>query len=75
MRYIISTSKKDACVYKSMYLYVFDFTFHEFVFSGTAEDYKLLEQMNKVTIGRYSEMKHISHNISKSMKDLNDKCK
>ena len=42
--------------------------------AGSAEDYKLLEQMNKTTITRYVEMKHIAHNISKSMKDLNDKC-
>merc|ERR1712150_134931 len=39
----------------------------------TAEDYKLLEQMNKGPITRYVEMKHIAHNIGKSMKDLNEK--
>lgn len=43
--------------------------------TGTAEDYKLLEQMNKVTIGKYQEMKTVTVNIDKAMKDLNEKCK
>ena len=42
---------------------------------GTAEDYKLLEQMNRTTITKYSEMKQIAVNIHKAMVDLNDKCK
>ncbi len=42
---------------------------------GTAEDYSLLERMNKATAGKYVEMKQIASNISKAMKDLNEKCK
>ncbi len=45
-----------------------------FCVSGTAEDYKLLEQMNRVTIHKYDEMKTVALNIDKAMKDLNDKC-
>lgn len=40
---------------------------------GTAEEYKLLEQMNQVTINKYSEMKHIAMNISRAMVELDDK--
>ncbi|KAK2160738.1 hypothetical protein LSH36_127g06053 [Paralvinella palmiformis] len=41
----------------------------------TAEDYRLLENMNKATLNKYIEMKQITSNISKSIKDLNEKCK
>lgn len=40
---------------------------------STAEDYKLLEQMNRATITKYTEMKHIAVNIHKAMVDLNEK--
>ena len=43
--------------------------------AGSSEEYKLLEQMNKVTLTKYVEMKQIASNISKAMKDLNEKCK
>ncbi|ELT93760.1 hypothetical protein CAPTEDRAFT_152254 [Capitella teleta] len=39
----------------------------------SSEEYKLLEQMNKVTLKKYVEMKQIASNISRAMKDLNDK--
>jgi len=39
----------------------------------TAEDYKLLEQMNKVTATKYSDMEQITANISKGMNQLNVK--
>ncbi|CAL1529847.1 unnamed protein product, partial [Lymnaea stagnalis] len=42
---------------------------------GTIEDYKLLERMNKVTMTKYSEMKHIALSISGALKELNDKYK
>lgn len=41
---------------------------------GTIEDYKLLEKMNKVTICKYSEMKHIALSIGSALHDLNEKC-
>ncbi|XP_055909515.1 biogenesis of lysosome-related organelles complex 1 subunit 2 [Eupeodes corollae] len=37
------------------------------------EDYKLLEDMNKVTISKYSEMKHVAEGLNLSTNDLNDK--
>ena len=52
-------------------------TFLSFVFlclTGTSEDYRLLEQMNKATITKYVEMKSISANITRAMKELNEKC-
>ncbi|XP_017784346.1 PREDICTED: biogenesis of lysosome-related organelles complex 1 subunit 2 [Nicrophorus vespilloides] len=42
--------------------------------TSTLEDYKLLENMNRATITKYSDMKHIAVNINKSMVDLNEKC-
>ncbi|XP_072038957.1 biogenesis of lysosome-related organelles complex 1 subunit 2-like [Amphiura filiformis] len=41
--------------------------------ASTAEDYKLLEQMNRLTTDKYGEMKQMGLEIGKSMKDLNDK--
>ena len=41
--------------------------------ASTAEDYKLLEQMNRLTTEKYGEMKQTGLEIGKSMKDLNDK--
>ncbi len=43
--------------------------------SGTCEDYRLLENMNKLTSLKYMEMKDISINISRNLQDLNNKCK
>ncbi|XP_075697553.1 biogenesis of lysosome-related organelles complex 1 subunit 2 isoform X1 [Rhinoderma darwinii] len=40
---------------------------------ATSEDYKLLENMNKLTCLKYMEMKDISGNISRNLKDLNKK--
>ncbi|XP_041364686.1 biogenesis of lysosome-related organelles complex 1 subunit 2-like [Gigantopelta aegis] len=40
---------------------------------GTAEDYKLLEKMNKVTLTKYSEMKHIALNVATALQELNEK--
>ncbi|KAK6185171.1 hypothetical protein SNE40_007463 [Patella caerulea] len=42
---------------------------------GTVEDYRLLEKMNKVTVCKYSEMKHIAMNIETALKELNSKYK
>ncbi|XP_076008902.1 biogenesis of lysosome-related organelles complex 1 subunit 2 [Genypterus blacodes] len=41
--------------------------------TGTCEDYRLLENMNKLTSLKYMEMKDISINISRNLQDLNDK--
>ena len=40
---------------------------------STTEDYKLLEQMNKVTATKYSDMEQITANINKGMTQLNSK--
>lgn len=40
---------------------------------STSEDYQLLERMNKATISKYVEMKHIASNISKAMTNLHEK--
>ena len=42
---------------------------------GTVEDYKLLEQMNKITLSKYAEMKNLSTAVGNSLQDLNDRCK
>ena len=42
--------------------------------TGTAEDYRLLEQMNVAVTGRTSEMKEVACNIQRAMTDLNNKC-
>ncbi|XP_063322905.1 biogenesis of lysosome-related organelles complex 1 subunit 2 [Pelmatolapia mariae] len=41
--------------------------------TGTCEDYRLLENMNKITSLKYMEMKDISINISRNLQDLNNK--
>jgi len=39
------------------------------------EDYRLLENMNKATSDKYSDMKNIASNVARTMTDLNEKCK
>ncbi|XP_037559573.1 biogenesis of lysosome-related organelles complex 1 subunit 2-like [Dermacentor silvarum] len=41
--------------------------------SSTLDDYRLTEEMNKLTITKYSDMKQIAGNVSKALKDLNEK--
>lgn len=41
----------------------------------THDDYKLLENMNRAMITKYTDMKHIATNITKNMSELNEKCK
>ncbi|KAK5646971.1 hypothetical protein RI129_005435 [Pyrocoelia pectoralis] len=41
--------------------------------TATQEEYKLLENMNRATITKYSDMKHIATNIGKSIGELNEK--
>ncbi|XP_027699179.1 biogenesis of lysosome-related organelles complex 1 subunit 2 [Vombatus ursinus] len=41
--------------------------------TASSEDYKLLENMNKLTSLKYLEMKDIAVNISRNLKDLNQK--
>jgi len=38
---------------------------------STTEDYKLIEQMNRVTATKYSDMEQITANIAKGMTNLN----
>ena len=40
---------------------------------STAEEYKLLEQMNRVTATKYSDMRQITANVAKGVEQLNDK--
>lgn len=42
--------------------------------TSTLDDYKLLENMNRATISKYSDMKNIAANVGKSMVELNQKC-
>jgi len=42
-------------------------------FEATADEYELLERMNRATIAKYAEMKDISANISIAVKNLDDK--
>jgi biogenesis of lysosome-related organelles complex 1 subunit 2 len=42
-------------------------------FESTADEYRLLERMNKATLAKYLEMKEISSNLSKTMVDLKEK--
>jgi len=39
----------------------------------TVEEYKLLEQMNRVTLTKYSDMSQITENVSKGVVELNSK--
>ncbi|KAK4880635.1 hypothetical protein RN001_008781 [Aquatica leii] len=41
--------------------------------TATQEEYRLLENMNRATITKYSDMKHIATNVAKSMTELNEK--
>ncbi|XP_044268375.1 biogenesis of lysosome-related organelles complex 1 subunit 2 [Tribolium madens] len=41
--------------------------------TSTLDDYRLLENMNRATITKYSDMKHIAANVSKSIQELNEK--
>jgi len=41
--------------------------------AGTAEDYRLLEDMNKAVTGRMVEMKDVAGSIERAMADLNTK--
>lgn len=42
--------------------------------TATLEDYRLLEGMNRETITKYSDMKHVASNISKNLGELNEQC-
>lgn len=42
--------------------------------TASLDDYRLLENMNRTTITKYSDMKHIAANVAKSMHELNEKC-
>lgn len=42
--------------------------------TATVEDYRLLENMNRATITKYTDMKNVANIVSKSMNDLSDKC-
>merc|ERR1711981_84869 len=40
---------------------------------STTEEYRLLEQMNKVTLTKYSDMHQITENVSRGVVELNSK--
>ncbi|KAE8749889.1 hypothetical protein FOCC_FOCC003358 [Frankliniella occidentalis] len=48
-----------------------DYLFGEL--TATQEDYRLLESMNQATIAKYSDMKQISGNVSRTITELNEK--
>ncbi|XP_025837587.1 biogenesis of lysosome-related organelles complex 1 subunit 2, partial [Agrilus planipennis] len=56
----------------TMFTKVSDYLYGEL--TSTQEEYKLLETMNKATVTKYTDMKHIAANISKNMTELNEKC-
>jgi len=56
---------------KDMFAKAADYLHGEF--EATAEEYQLLERMNRATIAKYAEMKDISANISIAVKNLDDK--
>ncbi|XP_019872355.1 biogenesis of lysosome-related organelles complex 1 subunit 2 [Aethina tumida] len=41
--------------------------------TSTLDDYRLLENMNRAVITKYSDMKHIAVNVTKSVTELNEK--
>ncbi|XP_076037737.1 biogenesis of lysosome-related organelles complex 1 subunit 2-like [Oratosquilla oratoria] len=41
--------------------------------SAVLEDYTLLEQMNKATIAKYSDMQQIAGSVGRALKELNEK--
>ena len=43
--------------------------------TATAEDYRLLEDMNRLTSKKYEDMKHVASEIASAMKNLDEKCK
>ncbi|XP_064458029.1 biogenesis of lysosome-related organelles complex 1 subunit 2-like [Ornithodoros turicata] len=43
--------------------------------SATLDDYRLTEEMNRVTTTKYSDMKQIAGNVNKALKELNEKYK
>lgn len=57
------------------------YTFHvspklpSFSIAATVADYNLLLDMNRIGTQKYSDMRHVAAGISKSLADLNDRCK
>lgn len=43
--------------------------------TATLDDYKLLENMNKASVLKYSDMKQVAGNISKNMVQLDEQCR
>lgn len=43
--------------------------------TSTLEDYRLLENMNRATITKYSDMKQVASSIARTMEGLNEQCK
>lgn len=41
----------------------------------TLDDYRLLENLNKAAVLKYSDMKQLAGNVSKNMAELNEQCK
>ena len=43
--------------------------------AATAEDYRLMQQLNQMTIAKYSDMIAMATRLNDSTKQLNEKCK
>lgn len=56
----------------SMFSKTADYLYGEL--TSTLEDYRLLENMNRATITKYTDMKHVTSSISKNMGELNEQC-
>lgn len=56
----------------SMFSKTADYLYGEL--TATLEDYRLLENMNKATVLKYTDMKQVAVNISKNMVELNEQC-
>ena len=45
------------------------------IFSGSIQDYVLLEKLNKLTVTKYSEMSDTAKTLITVMEELDKKCK
>lgn len=43
-------------------------------FTGTSEEYKLLQQLNQITLAKYTDMCTIAHRLNEVSARVNDNC-
>ena len=66
---IIETQKFSAFPFSSSHLLL------RWHFSGSLEDYALLEKLNKLTVSKYCEMSDTAKTLITAMEELDKKCK